>query len=561
MARDAGEVPALLDSVEHSAADGLHVAGWVSYEAAPAFDRAMKVRPSSHGDPPLAWFAASRDVEEVELPVPGPAPRTTWVPDESRERHAAAIGEIRERIARGDVYQVNHTTRLRATSTEEPLALLSRLVSVQRAGYAALIDSGAHRIISVSPELFFERDGSRIVTRPMKGTARRGRWPDEDDRLARALAESEKERAENVMIVDLLRNDLGRLATPGSVRVTKLFDVERYDTVWQMTSTVEATLPRETSLGACFAALFPCGSVTGAPKIAAMAAIAELEDASRGPYCGAIGYIAPGGRATFSVAIRTMVQESSTGRAVYGVGGGITWDSRPVAEYDEALAKARVLSHTPNEFSLLETMRLEDGAVVRLERHLARLEASARYFGFTPPRCVRDALASTAREAGRGTFRLRLIAGRNGELEIERHPFGRDRFDEPPLAALARAPIASDDPLLYHKTTARAAYDAFRNEAPGAFDVLLWNERGEATEFTIGNLVVDLDGELLTPALECGLLAGVFRQELLDARTIRESIVPLDALPRAPRLWLVNSLREWVPVRLVDRLSPPAAPR
>jgi para-aminobenzoate synthetase/4-amino-4-deoxychorismate lyase len=548
----ADQVPALLDQVDMWTAEGLHVAGWVSYESAPAFDHAMRVRAPHAGDPPIAWFAAAHALEEVALPRPLPAPPTEWLPDESRERHGEAVDEIRERIARGDVYQVNYTTRLRATTAEDPIAMLARLASVQRGSYAALFDIGSHRIISVSPELFFARDGERITTRPMKGTAPRGRWPDEDVRLAHALAGSEKERAENVMIVDLLRNDLGRIARPGSVQVTRLFDVERYDTVWQLTSTIEAEIPQDTTLGDCFTALFPCGSVTGAPKVAAMAAIAELESAPRGPYCGAIGYVTPGGRATFSVAIRTLVQHTATGHSIYGAGGGITWDSRPAAEYEEMRAKGRVLTRTPVAFALLETVRLKDGVVARRERHLARLEASAEYFGFAIPRCAGESLDRAAREAPRGTFRLRLIASRDGEVQVERQPWVPEETETPAVVALANGAIRSEDPLYFHKTTAREAYERFRGEAPDAFDVLLWNERREATEFTIGNLVLELDGELLTPARECGLLAGVFRQELLDRGTIRESVIPLDRLSRASRLWLVNSLREWVPIRLRD---------
>jgi para-aminobenzoate synthetase/4-amino-4-deoxychorismate lyase len=281
-----------------------------------------------------------------------------------------------------------------------------------------------------------------------------------------------------------------------------------------------------------------------------MAAIAELEPTPRGPYCGAIGYIAPGGRATFSVAIRTVVQDVAAGHTVYGAGGGITWDSQPGAEYDEMLAKSRVLTRAPTEFALLETMRLEDGVVVRGEMHLARLEASARYFGFGAPRCASEELERVAREAPHGVFRLRLTSDRDGTIHIERHAFARDRLAAPVEVAVANAPVDSNDPLLFHKTTTRDVYDDRRRDAPDAFDVVLWNERREATELTIGNLVVELEGELHTPARECGLLGGIFRQQLLDAGTIRASVIPLDALSRATRLWLVNSLREWVPVRL-----------
>jgi para-aminobenzoate synthetase/4-amino-4-deoxychorismate lyase len=249
------------------------------------------------------------------------------------------------------------------------------------------------------------------------------------------------------------------------------------------------------------------------------------------------------------------VQDAASGFNTYGAGGGITWDSQPDAEYEEMLAKGRVLTRTPGRFALLETMRLEDGVIARRARHLARLEASARYFDFAVPRCASESLERAAREAPRGTFRLRLVASRDGDVQVERQPWVAEQAQSPVVVALASGPIRSEDPLYFHKTTAREAYERFRGEAPDAFDVLLWNERREATELTIGNLVLELDGKLLTPARACGLLAGVFRQELLDRGTIREAVIPLDQLPRASRLWLVNSLREWVPIRLRDDAS------
>jgi para-aminobenzoate synthetase / 4-amino-4-deoxychorismate lyase len=370
--------------------------------------------------------------------------------------------------------------------------------------------------------------------------------------MARRLADSGKDRAENLMIVDLLRNDLGRVARFGSVEVPHLFEVETYPTVHQLTSTVTAQLRPDTSLCDIFTAMFPCGSVTGAPKVAAMQAIARLEDTPRGPYCGAVGVLRPDGSATFNVAIRTIVVERATGRAVYGAGGGITWDSVADAEFDEVIAKASLLRGALPDLDLLETMRLEDGVISRFDLHMARLRDSARFFAF--PAGTADSAAAALRrvchELGTGSWRVRLTASRTGSINISHtrlhDPVGT-RADEatPRRAALSRQPVPDHEPLLFHKTTARNVYDQRRGEDPDAFDVLLLNQRHELTEFTTGNLVVELDGSLLTPARHCGLLAGTLRQQLLDEGVIREAVIHAHRLADARRAWHLNSVRGW----------------
>ncbi|HEX2781833.1 MAG TPA: chorismate-binding protein, partial [Gemmatimonadaceae bacterium] len=391
---------------------------------------------------------------------------------------------------------------------------------------------------------------------PMKGTARRGRWLAEDDAAAQALAESEKERAENVMIVDLLRNDLGRIARTGTVRVRDLFRVERHPTVLQMTSVVEAELAPRTSLADIFAALFPCGSVTGAPKIAAMEMIARLEDAPRGAYCGALGYVAPGGDATFSVAIRTAWLDRASGVTEYGVGGGITWDSTTAAEYDEVRAKSAVLTAAPAEpFELIETMRLDAGGYARRERHLSRVLESAKYFGFAADRAgIERALDAHAAQVSERPRRVRLLVARDGAVRVEDRALD-ERSLAPRVMALAASPVSSDDPFLFHKTTRREAYERHRAEHPDAFDVLLWNEAGELTEFTIGNVVLRLDGTDWTPSRECGLLAGCCRAELLERGEIAERRLTRSDLARAEKVWLINSLRGWVEMAVPDSIS------
>lgn len=536
MAERVQDVRRVLDAVDAAARAGLHAVGFVSYDAVPALDSALVVREAA--PLPMAWFGLFDEPSSVdEAALPAPAAAQQWTLDVQRLEYDAAIAEIRHGIARGDYYQVNHTFRLHARDVE-PFALWQQLRRAQRGAYCAFIDTGRHVIASASPELFFERDGRHIVMRPMKGTAPRGRWLEEDDARVAALAGSEKERAENLMIVDLVRNDLGRVAELGTVRVEKLCEVERWPTVLQMTSTVTARLRAETTTAQLFEALFPCGSVTGAPKVAAMRAIARLETSPRGVYCGAIGQVSPGGggRATFNVAIRTAWIDRERGVAEYGVGGGITWDSTAGDEFGEAMAKARVLTEAVAEFELVETMRLQHGTYVRLEQHLRRLARSATYFGFADPtEAARSVLERERERQGRaGVWRVRLLAGR-GSVRVE---VGAMPKLASVTAVLAKEPVSSNDRFLFHKTTLK--------QRPRDRIELLWNERGELTEFSIGNLVLEIDGSKWTPRVSAGLLPGVFREELLERGEVRERVLVEADLERASGVWLINSVREWV---------------
>jgi len=546
-AHTVAEVPGAMAAVEQGLREGLYAAGCVSYEAAPAFDPALVTQRSSGF--PLVCFGLFSAVEDAQALASGPLPAAvSWTPALSQARHASDVATVREAIAAGDTYQINYTFRLGATVDVDELdALYQHLAGAEGVPYAARLSLDDWHLLSLSPELFFQLDGTRLVTRPMKGTAPRGRWAVEDEALRSGLAASEKNRAENVMIVDLCRNDLSRVCEVGTVQVTSLFDVERYPTVWQMVSTVEGEVRPGTRLSEVFAALFPAGSITGAPKSSSMRLIAELEHAPRGVYCGAIGYATPDGRATFSVAIRTMTVDASTGRSEYGVGGGITWDSVAADEHAEALSKAACLAIRP-PFALIETLRVERGEAVRLDHHLARLADSAAYFGFACDRAQvhtrLDAYVSSLQE---GRWRVRVQLAQDGGVAVDCHEL------EPPLTgdarvALASRPVDSRDRFLCHKTTRREVYDQHRHDHPGVFDVLLWNERDELTEFTRGNLVAELDGALWTPPRTSGLLAGVFRGVLLDAGRIHERVLTRDDLLRCTRLWFVNSLREWVPV-------------
>jgi para-aminobenzoate synthetase/4-amino-4-deoxychorismate lyase len=545
------EVRAALREVERAARAGAYAVGYVAYEAAPAFDRSLSVREAST---PLLWFglfdAPARHAPEGS--GGGDYGLCAWGSSETREAYERNVREVRERIARGDTYQVNYTFRLRARFSSDSFAFYERLRAAQPTRFGAYLDTGRFQILSASPELFFRRRGSRILTRPMKGTAARGRWFEEDEAACRALASSEKNRAENVMIVDLLRNDLGRVAETGTVRASSFFKVERHPTVFQMTTTVGARLRAGATLEEIFAALFPCGSVTGAPKVSTMRLIAQLEGSPRGVYCGAVGLIEPGGDALFNVPIRTVVVDAETGSAEYGTGGGITWDSTPGGEYEEALEKALLLAEDPSDFELLETMRLEGGRYNLLEEHLARLKASARYFNFRVSESrVREALADNASSHNvESPQRVRLLVSREGGVRVEGRELEQTRGTQ--RVALALAPVDRRERFLYHKTTRRGVYDARRAERPELFDVLLRNIEGELTEFTAGNLVVELEGHRWTPPRECGLLAGALRGVLLREGSISERVLTAKDLNRATRCWFINGVRGWVEVSFAD---------
>ena len=542
------EVRPALARVERAASRGLHAAGFVAYEAAPAFDRALKTMPGVPGLP-LVWFGVFEGPSDEGVGGGGEFRVSEWAPSVSREEYVRSVEAVRAAIARGDTYQVNYTLRLRAGFEGDDFAFYERLRAAQRTRFGAYVNAGRFRVLSASPELFFRRRGRRVETRPMKGTSPRGRFGGEDARLAARLAASVKNRAENLMIVDLLRNDLGRVAETGTVRVEELFKVERYPTVFQMTSTVACELRDGTTLTDVFAALFPCGSVTGAPKVSTSRIIAALEGEPRGVYCGAVGFVAPGGDAVFNVAIRTVVVDAEAGGAVYGVGGGVTWDSTPGGEYEEALDKTKVLTASAPDFELLETLRLDGSGYQLLEEHLARLEASADYFDFPVAAAAsRKALRRHAEaHPGGGARRVRLLASADGSMRVESEPLG-ETPPPPRRVALALTPVDSADRFLFHKTTRRGVYEARRAERPGAFDVLLWNERGELTEFTNGNLVVELDGGRWTPPRASGLLAGTFRAELLRRGEVSERVLTKEDLARASRVWFVNGVRGWVEV-------------
>jgi para-aminobenzoate synthetase/4-amino-4-deoxychorismate lyase len=553
-ARRPDEVADVIAAAEAFAQRGLWVGGFVTYEAAPGLDPALAVRTRDPDDPfaemPLAWFAMFERREQTALPEPRDdgAGGAAWRPSMDRRRYDAAIASIRERIAAGDTYQVNHTLRLRSSVTGDERGLYRDMCFAQRGAYAAYLNAGRYRVCSASPELFFELNEGRLTTRPMKGTAPRGRWPAEDREIAEKLEASVKDRAENAMIVDLLRNDLGRVSRPGSVAWSEVFAAERYETVWQLTSTVASQIEPGVGLREVFGALFPSGSVTGAPKVRSMEIIADLEDSPRGVYCGAVGFLAPPGHgptARFNVAIRTVTLDSDGGVAEYGVGGGITWDSRAGAEYEEIVAKARILTSRRPGFQLLETLRHEPGSgFARLGRHLERLRGSAEYFGFTyDETAVQEALSHAVSSVPDRPARVRLLLDRGGKITTGAVPLASRR--EPVTLAIDDEPVDPADVMVFHKTSRRERYEAARSRHPDVDDVLLINTGGEVTESTIANLAVLIDGRWVTPPLEAGLLPGTERAALLAEGKIEEASVRPGDLARAEELRLMNATGAW----------------
>lgn len=522
--------------------EGLHAAGFISYEASPAFDPALPVK--EDGGFPLLWFGLFRQVDEIALPCEDQEQGVSidWHPSVSRREYDRCIQDVRGHIRNGDTYQVNFTYRFQDKTDVDPWRLFVQIAGDGEAPFAGFVDTGEWAICSASPELFLRIDGDRIESRPMKGTAPRGLWVEDDQAKKADLTSSEKERAENVMIVDMVRNDLGRVADVGSVQVPSLLAVEKYPTVWQLTSTVLART-RE-PLDRILQATFPPASITGAPKRRTMEIIAGLESTPRRIYTGTIGFISPGRRAQLNVAIRTVLLHKPTGRAEYGVGGGIVWDSSPTGEFNESLAKARVLAPRPRDFDLLETLLWTptDGCSL-LDYHLKRLAGSADFFGFPADLMkIRNELAEVAKTLPQCAHRIRLLVSRGGgvgcqatSLEPVSPGFGK--------VTLARHPVDSRDIFLYHKTTRRVHYEDALALCPGFDDVLLFNASGEATESTRANLAVEMQGVLCTPPIRCGLLPGTERAWLLEHDRLRERALTVQDVLGSPNVFLFNSVR------------------
>lgn len=549
--RKAGDIPAALAALKTATRGGLHAAGFMAYEAGFAVERKLAALPPVALDVPLLWFGLFRDYEEIasqDMPARLPDAAGGWlgkpVPDIDEAVYSRKLDAVQQMITAGDLYQANLTFRATVETMGHPLALYAGLRARSASGYGAVVATGAQWLLSLSPELFFSVKGRTIRTRPMKGTAARADDPLEDAHAAAELRTDPKQRAENLMIVDLLRNDLSRVAAAGSVEVPELYHVETYPTLHQMTSTVEAQLADDHDAVDVLATLFPCGSITGAPKIIAMAAIRTIEDSPRGAYTGAIGRIDPDGNAAFNVAIRTLVLNEGQSAARLGLGSGIVADSVPAAEWRECLTKGAFVS-SAREFDLIETMRFDPmEGIVRLERHLLRLKASATAFDFFFDRHQARNELQAATFRLREAARVRLVLAPSGRMAVEVRPL--PAVPEGPVdVRVARVPVARDDFRLRHKTTNRAFYDDMRT---GAFETIFALPDGRVTEGSFTNIFVERDGSLLTPPLTMGLMGGILRNELIDQGRAFETELRIDDL--AQGFSIGNSLRGLLPARL-----------
>ncbi len=549
-------------AIHHWQQAGYYLAGFLTYEAGYLLEPTLPPPPEGL----LGWFGVYPEVQiwdhqasaatnfKEDFEIPELQDLTFQI---SPSAYRAAIQRIREHIRQGDVYQLNFTAPFTfhlPTSVEN---LYRFLRHQQPVPFQAVIHLDDRVILSFSPELFFAINDNQITTCPMKGTHRRGRYREEDEAFSQFLKMDEKNRAENVMIVDLLRNDLARLCSPGTVRVTDLFRVERFTTVLQMVSQIEGRLNSRVTWFHIFKALFPSGSITGAPKIRAQQILHTLEPHPRGIYTGTIGYITPEGNAAFSVAIRTIEIQNSKGKL--GVGGGIVWDSQAETEYEECHLKAQFLIRKRPSFNLLETMRVENG-ISFLQYHLDRLENSAVYFQFPFDRQeLTQALLTTAQKLdSRQVYRLRLLLLPSGKWEMEISPLPTSHFGSARVA-LAHHRVHSQDVFLYHKTTHRQLFDGYWQHARRhqLADVLFLNEKDEITQGCISNLFAVIDGQWVTPALNCGLLNGVLRRQLLETMPIEEHILKVSDLRHADALYIGNALRGLHRVALIPEVFKP----
>lgn len=561
--RDLRDVLRICREAELATDRGLWAVGFLGYEAAPAFDAAL---PTREPDPelPLVRWGLFPPPRCTPPPPRRPLPPIDWRTQEGRLWHAASVAAIRTSIARGDTYQANLTFPLLGSFESDGegswdpidwLGVFRGLWDRQRSRRAVFLEDDRHAILSLSPELFLERRGDRVRSEPIKGTASRGRFASEDLALAEGLASSAKERAENVMIVDMIRNDLGRVALPGSVRVPWLCRVESWGTVHQLVSRVDAVV--QSSWVDLLRAAFPCASITGAPKRRTMSILAGLERVPRGIYTGAVGWWAPGRRGRLSVAIRTMVVDHERKAARYGTGGGIVWDSDAAAEWTECRTKALLVQGGGGSSRrYLETILWTPArGWVLLDAHLDRLHASARRFGDRAVRrtSIRQRLHAFEAHLSERS-RVRLLVGANGDIELESTPL-ESRCRRECSLAVDTIPVDSTDLRLFHKTDQRDRYEEAAARFPDSDDVLLWNERGEVTETCRANIAVRARGTWCTPPLDSGLLPGTLRGRLIARGRIEERPLRREDLEGASEVIVFNSVRGFVRAGTIDGLD------
>ena len=536
--RDLAEVADLLAQVESYQEQGYYVVGYVSYEAAPAFEEKLAVYKAPLLAEYLLYFTVHDRVEtspipltyeEVDLP-------SKWQEETSATDYEKAIAQIHHHLRQGDTYQVNYTVQLKQELSSNPFATYNRMVVEQEAGYNAYVEHDEMTVISMSPELFFEQNDRELTTRPMKGTTQRGLTDQEDLEQASWLEQDPKNRSENMMIVDLLRNDMNRISEVGSEHVERLCQVEQYSTVWQMTSTIKSQLRPDVELVEIFRSLFPCGSITGAPKIATMEIIKNLEPQPRGVYCGTIGLLLPNGRRIFNVAIRTI--QLHQGQAIYGVGGGITWDSTWESEYREVHQKAAVLYRKQPRFQLITTGKISQKQLLFEDQHLERLTKASRYFAYPfDPKKLRQKIEEECQVCDvNQDYRLRIGLSKSGEIELSRQILA----PLSPSFCKARLCLQEADlnqSFTYFKTTHRPHLSL------GEQEIIYHNVVGELLETSIGNLVLKINGKLYTPPISLGILPGIYRQHLLERGQVEEKVLTLADLNQAEAVYGCNAVR------------------
>ena len=536
--RNLDQVEALLREVEAYQKQGFYAVGYVSYEAAPAFEKKFAVHPAPLMGEYLIYFTIHEEVETLPFPEDYEAVElpANWKEEVEAPAYQEAIKTIHHHIRQGDTYQVNYTVQLSQELKSDPLAIYNRLVIEQKAHYNAFIQHDDVSILSISPELFFEQDDRLLTTRPMKGTTRRGLTNQADLKEAAWLEADPKNRAENMMIVDLLRNDMNRISEIGSEQVTRLCQVEQYSTVWQMTSTIESRLRPKVDLVQAFQALFPCGSITGAPKISTMEIIQQTEVTPRGVYCGTIGILLPKGKRIFNVAIRTLQIQGN--QAIYGVGGGITWDSKWESEYQETKQKSAVLYRQEPHFELLTTGRIHQGELIFLDQHLTRLREASRYFAYPydEPKLLKELQEKLGHLKSNLDYRCRIALQKNGAFQLTI----TELTDLPASylqAQLTEQKLDLATPVTYFKTSQRDHLGQSDHEQ------IFHLPDGSLLETTIGNLVLEIEGQLYTPPAHLPLLDGIYRRHLLETQQVEEKLLTLNDLTDADRIYACNALR------------------
>lgn len=539
--------------------------GYISYEAGYLLDDRLKELTLKSGTSPLLRFRFFEDREIIKIPFDGLSfdvaetglsSVSDFFISTEEDRYKSDIKKIREYIAEGDTYQVNYTVRGKFSFTGDAGSFFLSLINKQSAPYTAFINDDENYILSLSPELFFKLKGRKLLCRPMKGTARRGYDAASDQECCRLLKESVKDRAENVMIVDLLRNDMGRISVPGTVKAESLFDIEKYETLFQMTSTVSSVLRKENSnFSGIIKNLFPCGSITGAPKIRTMEIIHNLEEEPRGIYTGTIGIIEKR-KMVFNIPIRTIIISKDTGEGVIGLGSGVVWDSREEEEYRETLLKGNFLTQKTRPFRLFTTARVENGEVFLLEEHLKRLKESSEFFVFQfDEMLIRKKIKELLRKTGPDkTSRLKIMLDKHGNLDFDIAEF-RCETDEPVKVIISDKRISSKDPFQHFKTTRRDLYDEEleRVRSLGYDEVLFFNEDGFLAEGAVSNIFIRKGDLWITPPLSCGVLAGIYRSYFIKNHPgCSEGYITAGDLKTADEVILTNALRKERPAILID---------